>query len=83
VLMLLPGNPGADAGSYPAAGWWTNDTRANGTVTVDGSVTMPSGRPGWAKRTAAMNWSFNSTRSTFSNSAGVNETGSSSIWRFP
>lgn len=43
VLTLLPGNPGADAGSYPAAGWWTNDTRANGTVTVDGSLGAPVG----------------------------------------
>ena len=43
VTGILPGNPGASASAYPAAGWWSDDTRANGTVTVDVTIIPPTG----------------------------------------
>jgi hypothetical protein len=43
VTVVQPGNPGADAGAYPAPGWWSDDTRANGTVTIDASLGAPTG----------------------------------------
>lgn len=43
VTTVMTGNPGSTAASYPAAGWWLDDTRANGAVTIDVSLGVPSG----------------------------------------
>ncbi len=43
VAAILAANPGSDASAYPAAGWWSDDTRANGTVVVDPSFAPPPG----------------------------------------
>jgi hypothetical protein len=41
VTAIQTGNPGSDPSSYPAAGWWSDDTRSNGTVVVDDSIAPP------------------------------------------
>jgi len=41
VAVIQAGNPGANAAAYPAAGWWSDDTRANGAVTVDVAIAPP------------------------------------------
>lgn len=51
VTTILPNNPGANASAYPAAGWWSDDTRANGTVVVDASLGTP---PGFGCRAAVL-----------------------------
>ncbi len=43
VTAVMTGNPGSTAASYPATGWWLDDTRANGAVTVDPSLGVPTG----------------------------------------
>jgi len=43
VTSILPRNPGADAGAYPAPGWYSDDTRANGSVAVDRTLGAPAG----------------------------------------
>ncbi len=43
VTAIQPNNPGADPAAYPAAGWWSDDTRANGTVAVDNALGVPTG----------------------------------------
>jgi len=43
VVTIRPGNPGGNASDYPMPGWWSDDTRANGTVTVDPSLGVPTG----------------------------------------
>jgi hypothetical protein len=49
VKSIQAGNPGSDAASYPAPGWWSDDTRANGTVSVDSVLGVP---PGFGCRSA-------------------------------
>ncbi len=43
VTTIQAGNPGSTAADYPAAGWWSDDTRANGTVAIDTSLGVPDG----------------------------------------
>lgn len=43
VPTVMTGNPGSMAANYPAAGWWLDDTRANGAVTIDSSLGVPTG----------------------------------------
>lgn len=43
VTTIQPGNPGANPSSYPAPGWWSDDTRANGMVVLDGRFAAPPG----------------------------------------
>jgi hypothetical protein len=43
TVTVMAGNPGPDASDYPAAGWWSDDTRANGAVTVDATLGSPAG----------------------------------------
>ncbi len=43
VTSVMTGNPGSMASDYPAAGWWLDDTRANGAVTIDVSLGVPTG----------------------------------------
>ena len=43
VTMIQQTNPGATAADYPAPGWWSDDTRANGSVVVDTSLGVPVG----------------------------------------
>jgi hypothetical protein len=43
VANIQVGNPGASPSAYPAAGWWSDDTRANGMVVIDGSLGAPPG----------------------------------------
>jgi hypothetical protein len=43
VTSVMTGNPGSMAANYPAAGWWLDDTRANGAVTIDVSLGVPTG----------------------------------------
>jgi hypothetical protein len=43
VMTIQPGNPGASPSSYPAPGWWSDDTRANGMVAIDGRFAAPPG----------------------------------------
>jgi hypothetical protein len=43
VTTIQPGNPGSSPNAYPAQGWWSDDTRANGTVVVDTSLGVPVG----------------------------------------
>ncbi|HEY4060022.1 MAG TPA: hypothetical protein VGM39_25580 [Kofleriaceae bacterium] len=42
VTAIKPGNPGADPTSYPADGWWSDDTRTNGMVAIDDTIEPPS-----------------------------------------
>jgi hypothetical protein len=42
VTEIQPNNPGSAATAYPATGWWSDDTRANGKVTVDAVLGAPS-----------------------------------------
>lgn len=42
VAAVKPMNPGSDASDYPAAGWWTDDTRANGMVALDDAHGVPA-----------------------------------------
>ena len=51
VRTILAGNPGPNASDYPAAGWWSDDTRANGAVAVDDSLGVP---PGFGCRSAKL-----------------------------
>jgi len=41
VSAIQAGNPGSDPNAYPAAGWWSDDTRTNGTVVVDDTIAPP------------------------------------------
>jgi hypothetical protein len=43
VTTITPGDPGSNPASYPAPGWWSNDTRTNGTVTVNTDLGAPAG----------------------------------------
>lgn len=43
VRVVQSGNPGNSAANYPADGWWSDDTRANGTVAVDATLAPPPG----------------------------------------
>ena len=51
VRTIRAGNPGPNASDYPAAGWWSDDTRANGTVSVDDSLSVA---PGFGCRSAKL-----------------------------
>jgi hypothetical protein len=42
-VAFQAGNPGPNASDYPADGWWSDDTRTNGTVVVDDSIPPPNG----------------------------------------
>lgn len=42
VTTIQPGNPGASPSAYPAPGWWSDDTRANGMVVLDGRFGAPA-----------------------------------------
>lgn len=42
VTAVKTGNPGGDPASYPADGWWSDDTRTNGMVTVDDTIEPPA-----------------------------------------
>ncbi|MDX2086528.1 MAG: hypothetical protein SFX73_01705 [Kofleriaceae bacterium] len=43
VREIQAGTPGTDPSAYPAPGWWSADTRANGTVAVDDTLGVPTG----------------------------------------
>ena len=43
VTTIQTNNPGTAATAYPATGWWSDDTRANGMVAVDAVLGAPSG----------------------------------------
>ncbi|CAN5180072.1 hypothetical protein BH11MYX1_BH11MYX1_23040 [soil metagenome] len=43
VTVIQPHNPGSDPAAYPALGWWSDDTRTNGTVAVDKLLGVPAG----------------------------------------
>lgn len=43
VREIRSGTPGADPSAYPAPGWWSADTRANGTIAVDDTLGVPTG----------------------------------------
>lgn len=51
VSVLNPGTPGTDPSDYPAPGWWLDDTRAHGMVTVDDALGAP---PGFGCRSARL-----------------------------
>ncbi len=43
VTTIQVGDPGNNPASYPASGWWSADTRTNGSVVVDSSLGAPIG----------------------------------------
>ena len=43
VLTIQPGTPGNTPASYPASGWWSAETRTNGTVDVNTDLAAPPG----------------------------------------
>ncbi len=43
VTVIQPMNPGSDPAAYPATGWWSDDTRTNGTVAIDNVLGVPAG----------------------------------------